>query len=187
MNYNIIVARRPSGQISFISMNNKNNFLKPGWEYVEIDRLLIPKNITHAKLWDYLQNKHKDNIKVYKGEDPTISMEVVHLRTNQRQRLKDLRNRRLKDLDAEWLKAQEINDRSKMRAIHKLKEDLRSMKDDLDTIDDPQDIIKHFPPVLSASLQYQSWDAYNIFLWILIAIVNTINLFNLFRMLQFLW
>lgn len=149
MNTDIIIARRPTGQISLISALRGEQQLKAGWDYIKINRLLIPQVITKAKLWDYIMKHHGEDVRTW-SEDPEKEYHpnLPMVKARQEEYLKNARLKRLQYLDGEWFKAQEGGSRRKRRRIEKLKGKLREMDYTVGHLEDPAEVLNYYPLVL---------------------------------------
>lgn len=150
----ILVARRPSGQISLIHNSNSKDLLKPGWEYIEVESDLMPRRFSNSQLWDWAVRRYPDRIKTCKETLPIPyepNLELIRLR--QTKKILKMREDRFQELDVEWIRAQEgKTDKVKQKAIMSLKQQLRNMNYDLSHLDDPVKITNFWPEELTLPL-----------------------------------
>jgi hypothetical protein len=151
MSTKIIVVRRPSGQISFVG---SHALLQKGWEYIELDRALVPKTITHSKLWDWICVNYPDSIATFNEEPKEYSTDLAAVRLRQERRIREARQKKLQLLDAEYFKASERNMTSRLDSIKALKEELRDMSFDMTHLVHPTEILNFWPPVLFKDLAF---------------------------------
>lgn len=151
----IIIARQPDGRLTFIKQNDGLSLVKPGWEYIQVDRNLIPQDLTHAKLWDWLHTNMWQRIKLKLPEEQTESSTLAYLdavKIKQVDRIKRMRADVFRKLDIEWHKANDAKDHALKSAVELRRQQIRELKINLDHLIDPEEVVDYFPIELTAPI-----------------------------------